>query len=313
MEELYRRFVVEGDFPYFRLFVRGADQIFENIKKGLPCSSEPYTADYGLISPSALSLTTRREDYGKPLFDFGNRRIGYSSFLLLKTTARYLETTVLSDLFQEEQRLESHKAGRVSPLRWWDNPENREMAWRRAEEQTKGSVTVAALRGAIYSVTKAAGVPESNPFFPSFVVSVVRCFFPDDPEERRILDPSAGWGDRLLGTMAAGAEYLGFDPNAALKQGHDATIARFGNKRRHRVVVEPFEEANVEPGAFDMVLSSPPFFAYEHYSTCPPSPTFATGPRPRGGKNSMSPPWTRLGGRSRSEGFSAFTSATSPR
>lgn len=82
---------------------------------------------------------------------------------------------------------------------------------------------------------------------------------------KKILDPSAGWGDRLLGAIVKDCEYLGFDPNTELKKGHDKIISIFGNSAKQRVVYEAFENQKITE-KFDAVITSPPFYTHERYS-----------------------------------------------
>ena len=60
-------------------------------------------------------------------------------------------------------------------------------------------------------------------FKPTLVVCVVRRL-----GARRMLDFSAGWGDRLVGAIAAGLDkYVATDPNVGLRAGHDAIKEAF--------------------------------------------------------------------------------------
>jgi hypothetical protein len=84
----------------------------------------------------------------------------------------------------------------------------------------------------------------------------------------RVLDPSAGWGDRLLGALAAGAAcYHGWDPNPRLQAGYAAIVAAHGggNARDFWVREAPFEAARPAAGKYDVALTSPPFYDYEVY------------------------------------------------
>jgi hypothetical protein len=108
----------------------------------------------------------------------------------------------------------------------------------------------------------------------------------------RILDPCAGWGDRLLGAMGTPAvrRYLAFDPNPALVPCHGGMIRAFAAIAggSYAVVPLPFEEGVVPPPAvaavagadggdaagaaapaagpdFDLVMTSPPYYDLELY------------------------------------------------
>jgi hypothetical protein len=99
---------------------------------------------------------------------------------------------------------------------------------------------------------------------------------------KKILDFSAGWGDRLIAAIAASAEtYLGFDPNIELRQGHLEIVRTFWSKgelpksfdefpKEFRVIYEPFETAEIPEGyTFDLCFTSPPYFNFEIYSKQP--------------------------------------------
>lgn len=69
----------------------------------------------------------------------------------------------------------------------------------------------------------------------------------------RILDPCAGWGDRLLGAMGTVAvtRYLAFDPNPALVPAHGGMIDAFAAAAggSYAVIPLPFEEGVIPPPA----------------------------------------------------------------
>ena len=93
----------------------------------------------------------------------------------------------------------------------------------------------------------------------------------EEPQKVRILDPSSGWGDRLVAACALGAEaYHGFDPNEELQAGYDQIIARFApSGSEYHVHPLPFEGEDakvfVRPGAYHIVHTSPPYFDIEDY------------------------------------------------
>ena len=101
----------------------------------------------------------------------------------------------------------------------------------------------------------------------------------------KILDPCAGWGDRMCGSLAStcGKRYVGFDPNMNLVPGYKKIQQDFG----HNVEIEdtakkhirfdngyeiyslPFETGERlldENDLFDFAFTSPPFFDYEEYT-----------------------------------------------
>lgn len=111
----------------------------------------------------------------------------------------------------------------------------------------------------------------------------------------RVLDPSSGWGDRLIGSFGARViEYVGVDPNKDLFKGYAEIMSLYGithnfnsgelnmsdayvlngagENTQYAMICAPFEseKAIVPVGHFDAVVTSPPFFDYEVYSESNP-------------------------------------------
>lgn len=88
---------------------------------------------------------------------------------------------------------------------------------------------------------------------------------------RKVLDISSGWGDRLIGAMASDIDfYHGFDPNPKLAPRYMEIINFFKPFAVNPAVVcsvetLPFELAELNPGFYDLVMSSPPYFTMEVY------------------------------------------------
>jgi hypothetical protein len=77
----------------------------------------------------------------------------------------------------------------------------------------------------------------------------------------KMLDPTAGWGGRLLGARASNIEYTGIDTNIDLKSAYDKMIEKFGGK----MIYENCLDVNFEKIDYDFVLTSPPYFNLEKY------------------------------------------------
>jgi hypothetical protein len=95
---------------------------------------------------------------------------------------------------------------------------------------------------------------------------------------RRVLDPCIGWGGRMLGTLAVGAEYVGCEPDPQTAAGLRAILGDpaipTSTSSRALVLDAPVEESwaklrRSEP--YDMVLTSPPYFNLELYVGGPQS------------------------------------------
>ena len=126
-----------------------------------------------------------------------------------------------------------------------------------------------------------------NNFDVKVVLSVLRYFKP-----KRMLDFSAGWGDRLIGAMAYGCEYDGVDPSQCLHPKYQEMISTLlppskrGKYRMFQTGFEDFTSSSVSfslevnekkrgeskrgeskrgERKYDLVFTSPPFFDLEVY------------------------------------------------
>ena len=95
---------------------------------------------------------------------------------------------------------------------------------------------------------------------------------------KKILDPYAGWGDRLLGAMAVDIKYIGIDSNKnlqelfkymlsflkSMKTNSESTehqLELFNNFTfASKVIINKCENVDIEKLDYDFVLTSPPFW-----------------------------------------------------
>lgn len=87
----------------------------------------------------------------------------------------------------------------------------------------------------------------------------------------RVLDPCAGWGDRLAAAMGARSviEYFGVDANKNNQPGYLQQIKRYGGNGRFTVIHGAFEDTPIKENYYDIVFTSPPYFDCEIYSGDP--------------------------------------------
>lgn len=84
---------------------------------------------------------------------------------------------------------------------------------------------------------------------------------------KRVLDPCAGWGGRMLGSVAAGAEYVAFEPNTETYESLLKLIKLLGIEDKVRIIKDSaLEMDKYDIGEFDLILTSPPYFDLEVYS-----------------------------------------------
>ena len=158
----------------------------------------------------------------------------------------------ITDYFSEECRIKCNRKDTISLYQFYqDNKES-------ILEDLGNKVTHKDFDSYLY--------PRFKNFCSNFPVTislqVLRYFKP-----KTWLDPSAGWGDRLVSAIAYGCEYVGTDPNSCMHPYYKSIIDTLGdgNYDKYQLIESPFEEFSTRR-KFDMVFTSPPFFDLEEYS-----------------------------------------------
>lgn len=188
-------------------------------------------------------------------FAVGNKR---TSLTVERNLDHYFSSDSISQHLSEPMRITSHTIGFRSPLEIW-------MQERDAIISKVGD-NVRARRDAVYFKGKEPSI--FNPVFGGVLLrrwsSVLTGI--------RILDPSAGWGDRLISALALEDSslgcYHGFDPNVDLQPTYSEIIRYCSPINKEDVFVKclPFEDAVIIDGSYDLVITSPPFFNLEQYT-----------------------------------------------
>lgn len=128
-----------------------------------------------------------------------------------------------------------------------------------------------------WNLTKKYGYKLASTFMPGYAKAIYDYFKAD-----YVLDPCAGWGDRMTGAMLSKyvKNYIGFDPNANLRPGYIKIMEALGESvseetKEHiefsngfEIHTKPYEKGIITFGddSFDFAFTSPPFFDYEDYS-----------------------------------------------
>lgn len=135
-----------------------------------------------------------------------------------------------------------------------------------------------------WTLSKKYGYKLATTFMPTYAKSIYEYF-----RAECVLDPCAGWGDRMLGATVSSCvkKYVGFDPNRALIPGYKEIMQRFGHTYPYpqvatethvafsndfEIYAEPFEKGilSFPPNSFDFAFTSPPYFDYEDYTLTNP-------------------------------------------
>ena len=84
-----------------------------------------------------------------------------------------------------------------------------------------------------------------------------------------VLDPCAGWGGRMLDISTVCNKYTCFEPETRTYHGLKQLCRFIQELQPHfkaNIHCQPFEEAKLSANAYDMAITSPPYFNTEEYS-----------------------------------------------
>jgi len=85
-----------------------------------------------------------------------------------------------------------------------------------------------------------------------------------------VLDPTAGWGGRLLGASSLNIKYTGMDSNLSLKAGYDKMIDDLEIKNCRMIYCKSCLDLDFSEMDYDLVLTSPPYINMELYEYMQP-------------------------------------------
>jgi len=170
---------------------------------------------------------------------------------------------MLSDLFNDECRSFCHFGDHPSPYNYW--MQNKKSLVESIQRKNM-EINPINLREEIYLQSPECSI--HNPLLIKYFIKKYRA--------RKILDPSSGWGDRLIGALLSDIDlYVGVDPNECLHQNYLKMIKLFSplakNPRAsYQMLKMGFQDYhNPEGVKFDLIYTSPPYFDYEIYSPDP--------------------------------------------
>lgn len=203
--------------------------------------------------------------YHYDYIEVDKKRYKYTIYFLnidFKRDEKYLRIT---DYFSEECRVKCNFADMISPQEYFNI--NKETIIRSLGETPKYKD----IDDYLYN----HGPIQCSNFDTIVCTSVLRHFKPT-----RWLDPSAGWGDRLISAINYGeCEYRATDPNECLHPKYKKIIETLaeeinlederGSRPKYNITQEGFETADIEANYYDLVFTSPPFFDLEKYSNSP--------------------------------------------
>jgi 16S rRNA G966 N2-methylase RsmD len=108
------------------------------------------------------------------------------------------------------------------------------------------------------------GYRECNTFNPFIIINFIKNYS-KNIEGCDILDPSMGWGDRLLACLSLGVKsYTGFDPNTHLHSCYNDIVKTTNTSTNTTFIESKFSMKDINK-KYDIVFTSPPFFNIELY------------------------------------------------
>lgn len=161
----------------------------------------------------------------------------------------------ISDYFIEPMRVKCVRSDQKQSVHeYWVNNK----AEVKSHCKTKyGKLNTHNLRESLFDLMR-----ECNTFKPSLLVGFAKMF-----EAKSILDISAGWGDRLIASLACNIDYIGVDP-ADLHNEYKQMIEHFEHTSSAILIKGKFEDPQILKdisNKVDMIFSSPPFYDLEKY------------------------------------------------
>ena len=171
----------------------------------------------------------------------------------------YEKISLITDYFTEECRIKCRFIGKKdSPIEYFNKYKNKILEQSYISSKTNKKFSLKKFRNAMYfSNTKYC-----NKFNVLIAYYVYQLFKP-----KTVLDSSAGWGDRMIGAMAYGCKYQGYDPSECLEPQYKniiETLVTEKKQKHYNVLKKPFEEVVIKK-KYDLAFTSPPFFDVETY------------------------------------------------
>lgn len=161
-----------------------------------------------------------------------------------------------SDYFHQKNRWKCDSVNSPSPYRTWTNEKFRLTLLNSLWSLKVKKVDMSTLRTCI-------GLRKyiASQFRPSAAKAIIDHFSAD-----RVLDFSAGWGDRLSGFLASDASlYTGIDPNTNLFEGYRQQVENYGDGKKVELINSCAEDT-ICNSKYDLVFTSPPYFNIERYT-----------------------------------------------
>ncbi|GMF27804.1 unnamed protein product [Phytophthora fragariaefolia] len=162
------------------------------------------------------------------------------------------------DYVFEKLRSKVSYVGRQSKFEVWKNPDKRRkvlnyaMKWYNKAESELTKANIRSVLDFNYG-----SVSNFRPAVPKYIYHRFKAM--------SVLDPSSGWGNRMLAAMSMNIDYIGVDSNKKLRYGYKNCIRPLNpiqilrsSQRRIRMLI-------IKKYSYNLIFTSPPYFDIERY------------------------------------------------
>jgi hypothetical protein len=178
----------------------------------------------------------------------------------------YKNFNTLASYFTDHERMKCSVVGRLSPVNFYKRYKGQIIRDCFVKYQNTLPENI---RETMYNMSQYS---ECTSFRPANLVCIKQMFF---KKNITILDPSAGWGDRLVAAISMGDNYIGVDPNHHLHPSYKKIVNYFTSRTKACLINGSFLESGVIKkikntarnfkGGIDLAFTSPPYFDLEVY------------------------------------------------
>ena len=228
----------------------------------------PYTSEFYTINDiKKMYKNLEKYDYKKRLlYDryYTIKNLKYNKYkylfigrplIILSEDSDYDDYNKIVDFFQNKERMKCKLyRQKYSPIDYF-------IKYRKEIEnqalQKYKKISPYTIKETIYSLGY-----ECTSFRQTLLITFIKMF-----NSKKILDFSAGWGERLLSSIFMDVFYTGIDPNINLFEGYYKIIDTFAkNKNKYTLINNTIQNVDLKNEMYDMVFTSPPYFDLEKYT-----------------------------------------------
>ena len=152
----------------------------------------------------------------------------------------------------------------------WSDPAQREKLFEDTRKRNRGGRTAAGNVFECYRINRGSVV--------MFKATTAKYLY-QKYKATSVLDPTAGWGGRLLGAWALGINYTGIDTNTEMRPAYDAMLSKLKehdgglfdfNPSTQQMIWNSCLDVDFGTLEYDFVLTSPPYVNLEIYEHMTP-------------------------------------------